>query len=195
MAAGPQISGGVVVKGISAAITLCVVFATSAGWAQDSGPVFNKPAYNPASKSYIELVRLSRQDEPNRYIPSMNWSEAYAFASRRVYKGARGRLVVIPNAETHEFIMSTLRPVAMTWIGLRYFCNDRRLVWSTGERHDSKAFQAWHAQWDQSGGVKCQELGFMSVAYTSVQEGFRWISKGGLKLSSDMLIEYPTGQP
>jgi hypothetical protein len=157
--------------------------------------VFDKPIYDPASKSYFELVRLTKAEEPEHYIPSMNWASAKAFASRRVYKGTHGRLAIVKSAATHSFILMNLRPADNTWIGLRYFCKGRKLEWVDGEVFKANDFKAWDRVWDQSAGVQCQEQGYMPVAYTSAHDGFRWIAKGGLKLYRDLLIEYPTGGP
>lgn len=171
---------------------LALVWAAAAP-AQEA--VFNKPIYDPASKSYFELVRLTKADESKRYVPSMNWAEANEFASKRVFKGVKGRLAIIKSADTHSFILMNLRPADFTWIGLRYFCKGQKLVWSNGESFKPNDFKAWAPAWDQSAGVGCQERSYMPVAYTATKEGFRWIAKGGAKLYRDLLIEYPTGKP
>lgn len=173
-------------------VGFCLFMFTSTAFAE---AVYNTPKYDPASKSYFELVKLTKIDVPNKNPPELNWGGARDFASRRVYKGARGRLATIKNAETHSFIMLNLQPRENTVIGLRYFCKTRSLQWSDGASLDPKGFQAWDVQWDQSAGVGCKEHGYMSVAYTGASRGFRWIAKGALKAFYDVLIEYPTGQP
>lgn len=166
---------------------------TAAAPAQES--VYRKPIYDPASKSYFELVKLTHAEAPKHYTPAMNWAEAQAYASKRVFKGVPGRLAIIGSADTHSFILINLRPSDYTWIGLRYFCNQRKLEWSNGQVFRTNAFKAWDTAWDQSAGVACKERGYMPVAYTSAKNGFRWVAKGGMKAYSDLLIEYPTGGP
>ena len=177
---------------------LSFMVALSMAWAMPAlaqQAVFNKPIYDPQSKSYFELVRLTKADEPKHYVPSMNWGDARAFASKRVYKGTHGRLAKVATAEIHSFILMNLRPADFTWIGLRYLCNGRKLEWADGEVFQPSDFKVWAPAWDQSSGVGCRERGYMPVAYTSVRDGFRWIAKGGLKLYTDLLVEYPTGKP
>jgi hypothetical protein len=158
--------------------------------------VYNQPIYDPASKSYFELVKLTHAEAPKHYIPGMNWAEAEAYATQRVYKGVRGRLAVIKSLETHSLIFTKLRPSDnITAIGLRYFCKSRKAQWSNGDFLEVRDFQAWSRTWNQAGEIGCSERGYMSIAYTSVAEGFRWIAKGGLKAFAELLIEYPTGKP
>jgi hypothetical protein len=156
-------------------------------------PVYNKPIYDPASKSYFELVKLTKGDDADHYLPSMNWSNAEAFARRRAYKGALGRLATIKAGDTHFFILTSLRPSTFTWIGLRYSCDTQKFRWSDGTALVEE-FQAWHATWNQSG-ESCLKGSFMGVAYTPISDGFRWVAKGRAKLYTDLLVEYPTGAP
>jgi hypothetical protein len=180
----------------SIAWSLAMVMFFTAGSALAAEPsVYNKPIYDPATQSYIELVKLTRADESKQYVPSMNWQNAQEYASRRNFKGVKGRLAIIKDAETHALIMKNLRPSEYTWIGLRYICSQKKLQWADGSVHLKTDFSAWHANWDQSAGVGCQELGYMSVAYNGMPEGFRWVAKGALKLYTDLLVQYPTGQP
>src|SRR5690606_15702814 len=124
-----------------------------------------------------------------------NWAEANEFASKRVFKGVKGRLASIKKPETHTFILMNLPPADRTWIGLRYFCNNRKLGRVNGEPFKPGDFKAWAPEWDRSAGVGCQERGYMPVAYLPVSDGFRWFAIGGLKLYRDLLVEYPTGKP
>ena len=174
---------------------LAVAMFFTAGSALAADSVYNKPIYDPATKSYIELIKLTRAEESKQYVPSMNWQSAQEYAGRRNFKGVKGRLAIIKDAETHALIMKNLRPSEYTWIGLRYICSQKKLQWTDGSVHLKTDFSAWHSQWDQSAGVECQELGYMPVAYNGMPDGFRWVAKGGLKLYTDMLIQYPTGEP
>ena len=172
-----------------------VVFFTAVPALAAQPSVYGKPIYDPASQSYIELVKLTKADESKQYVPSMNWQSAQEYASRRNFKGVKGRLAIIKDGETHSLIMRNLRPTEYTWIGLRYFCSQKKLQWTDGSVHLKTDFSSWHSNWDQSAGVGCNELGYMPVAYNGMADGFRWVAKGGLKLYTDLLIQYPTGQP
>jgi hypothetical protein len=187
-----QVEGGEV-KFIGWFLTVLALAWTSSASANEA--VYSKPMYESKSKSYFELVRLTKADEPIHYVPSMNWADAEAFAKKRIFKGVHGRLAVIKSLETHSFIMMNFRPATYTWIGLRYFCKGRKLVWSDGDEFQRGDFQAWATPWDQSSGVGCHERSYMPVAYNGTSDGFRWIAKGGLKIYRDLLIEYPTGKP
>jgi hypothetical protein len=165
----------------------CATLATGAilpGIGQ-SKPLYNTPVYDPASKSYFEMVYLEK---------SVNWKKANELAQQRVFKNTKGRLAVISDAETHSFLMRTFQPKENVFTGLRYSCKARKLYWTNGQEMKKSDFHAWAPQWDQSAGVGCQE-GDMPVVYTSAAEGFRWVGKGAYKLYFAFFIEYPTGQP
>jgi hypothetical protein len=172
-----------------------LVLVPLSAWAQTSGSVYNTPIYSHSAKSYFELVKVSKNEDPKSYTPEFTWAEAQAYASRRVYKGAHGRLAVVKSAEVHSLIVTELKPSTYTWIGLRYFCDKRKLEWSDGSTHLKQDFSLWHANWNQSAGVECQERGYMSVAYLPPNEGLRWVAKGGGKKYYDLIVEFPTGRP
>jgi len=159
--------------------------------------VYNKPIYDPHSKSYFELIPVTREVSPDKAIPELPFDKSVLVAAGRVFKGVRGRLATVKSQATHELIMQTLRPDMDTWIGLRYFCNTRELKWIDGESLKRGDFQAWHQQWDQGGNASCTkgrgEANWMPVAYTPVSAGFRWIAKGAFKHYRAILVEYPVG--
>jgi hypothetical protein len=165
----------------------------------DAQPVYDKPVYDPASKSYFELVKVTRPMSPGLAIPSLPYDKAAVAAAGRAFKGAPGRLAIVRSVETHLFILHNLRPREETWIGLRYLCKTHELKWVNGESLVKNQFQAWHAQWDQSGNAGCVnqrgETDWMPVAYTAAGKGFRWVAKGGKKIYVAFLVEYPTGRP
>jgi hypothetical protein len=179
---------------------LAVLLFSATGYAQ--GPSFNKPVYDPASKSYFELVPVTQAQAGAAKIgmvPETSWDKAVAFAAGRAYKSTKGRLAVVKSQETHEFLMQNLRPAYPAFIGLRYYCKERRLEWVTGETHPANGFKAWDQHWDQGDGKIC--LGatngpwWMGVAYTSVGNGFRWVARGYMKHWTAYIVEYPTGHP
>jgi hypothetical protein len=158
--------------------------------------------YDPASKSYFELVRVTpAQQEAHKVgmVPETSFAKAAQFAAGRAFKGTRGRLAVVKTRETHEFIMTNLRPNTYTFIGLRYFCKQRQLRWINDEIHPANGFKAWHQNWDQGDSKYCLNSTngpwWMGVAYTGVGDGFRWVARGSAKNWNLYLVEYPTGQP
>src|SRR5215469_10250438 len=67
--------------------------------------LLNTPVYDPASKSYFEMV-----DGAHGLVTGYNayegptWEQAEALAKQREYGGVHGRLAIVPDAETHEFL-------------------------------------------------------------------------------------------
>jgi hypothetical protein len=158
---------------------------------------YGKILYHAPSQRYFELVKVSRA-ESKSYIPEFNWEEADRAARSRVYKGGNGRLASIDNPDLHTFIFENLRPDNWTFIGLRYLCKQRRLVWSSGKSLERGQFQVWHSQWDQSQGAGCVngggEADWMPIVYSPAHEGFRWVAKGAKKKYYAYLVEYPAVQ-
>jgi hypothetical protein len=183
-------------------LAFLLVFLCAATSARAQGPAFEKPIYNPATKSYFELVRVTQaQQEAHKVgmVPETSWDKAAKFAASRVYKNTKGRLAIVKSQDTHEFIMTNLRPPGYAFIGLRYYCKDRQLRWVTDEVHPANGFKAWAQEWDQGDNKIC--LGsntgpyWMGVAYTAIGNGFRWVARGALKNWNLYIVEYPTGQP
>jgi hypothetical protein len=177
-----------------------LVYGTTAAHAQE--PVFGKPMYDPASKSYFELVAVLAAQMPKEkqgMVPETSWDKAAAFAASRQYKGVKGRLAIVKSQETHEFLMTHLRPNYPAFIGLRYFCKDRRLQWVNGDTHPANGFKAWDQNWDQGDNKICLNSTkgpwWMGVVYTGVGSGFRWVARGERKHWTMYIVEYPTGQP
>lgn len=147
------------------------------------------PVYNPASKSYFELVTLQSP---------LAWIHAAEAARMRVFKGVHGRLAIVRNIDTHDFLERTFHPNVPTWIGLRYWCRAHVLQWADGEIDKAGSFGAWDKNWKQDiydcpvGGPATD---YMAVAYSPIEDGFRWIGKGWTKVYSAYFTEYPTGHP
>ena len=81
----------------TAALLLLLLFALGSGTAQAVSGAEDPPVYNPASKSYFQLLKTTGKHG--------NWPASLEQAYRKTYKGVRGRLAVIDTPETHEFIM------------------------------------------------------------------------------------------
>jgi hypothetical protein len=164
--------------------------------------VYEKPVYNPDTKSYFELVRVTQAQQEHHkvgMVPETSWDKAAAFAASRVYKDTKGRLAIVKDQATHEFVMTNLRPNSYAFIGLRYFCKERQLRWVNNQVHPANGFKAWAPNWDQGDLKYCLESNpahqWMGVVYTGVNEGFRWVARGSLKNWNMYIVEYPTGHP
>ena len=156
--------------------------------------VGDPPVYNPASKSYFQLLKTTGRHG--------NWPESLEQARAQNYRGVPGRLAVIDTPETHEFVMRNFDVSHPTWIGLRYWCEFRLLEW-VGLRPfspgDPDTFRAWHPQW-QRGHQLCPPNAtgpgaFVGVYYqpTSNQMAlWQAVAKG--KGFGRLLVEYPTGE-
>jgi Lectin C-type domain len=178
-------------------ILLVAAFLCFATGAQ-AQPVYGKPLYDPSSKSYFELVRVTREQSPGSDSPALPWDKAVHAASGRMFKGTPGRLAIIRSQDTHMFILQNLRPSESAWIGLRYLCKTRELRWVNGQAWQKGQFASWHEKWDHSGVAGCVrgggETDWMPVAYTPAGQGFRWFAIGGKKIYVSYLVEYPTGK-
>lgn len=167
--------------------------------AHAQGPVYGKPIYNPASKSYFELVKVTSAMSPGSASPALPQDKAAAWAAGRNFKGAKGRLAIVRDFDTHMFLLENLRPNEAAWIGLKYLCKTRELVWSNGEKLTRGQFSIWDQQWNHSGVAGCVngggETDWMPVAYSPANTGFRWFAIGGKKIYVAFIVEYPTGAP
>ena len=173
-------------------------------------PTYNKPFYNPETKSYFELYS-PEADDPNRKRSvrtsgHIAFPDAMAMASKRSYKGARGRLAIVKSLTTHEFLAKHLSPAGSAWIGLRYYCRFNKLMWVNGEIFENgKDFAPWSPRgWRLQGGsprstkestCPSGRAGALPVHYWGMEDGFSWNANGYAKGFNAMIIEYPTGKP
>ena len=151
-----------------------------------SAAVAVKPIYNPESKSYFEL----RVDLPK----PPNWRTAARYARTKIYKGVRGRLAVVKDLQTHSFLKANFDVREEAWIGLRYFCSFRKLVWANGEEQPRRAFKMWAKKWYRTD-IRCgkQSIQFMPIYYLPNTKGFKWQASGPAKYFVSYFVEYPTG--
>lgn len=151
-----------------------------------------EPIYNPTTKSYFQR----RTDMPD--LGGHGWLKAQKKSSSLKYKGVRGRLAIVKDLETHSFLRANFQFDSTTWIGLRFYCSVRKLVWVDGSEHKRSSFKAWHRQWYRNAEVRCSNqngLGFMPVYYLSNEKGFKWQAAGPVKGGfNSYLVEYPTGK-
>ncbi len=152
-----------------------------------------QPVYNPATKSYFQR----RTDMPD--LEGHGWLKAKKKAASLTYKGVRGRLAVVRDLETHSFLRANFNFDGVTWIGLRFLCSVRKLVWIDGSEHKRSEFKAWARQWFRNAKVRCRtknNLGFMPVYYLPDTEGFKWQASSPVKGGFNAyVVEFPTGKP
>mgnify|MGYP003669790962 CR=1 FL=1 len=197
-------------RAAASALILGILAIAMASTAVHAAPAYNTPFYNPETKSYFELYSPDANDPKNTEVKTfgkIQQKHAIKMAAKRFYKGARGRLAVVKSQETHEFLAKHLRPEGAAWIGLRYFCTFKKLMWVTGEIFTvGKDFAKWGPRtWSVQGGSPASgkpgqclyhEKGVaLPVHYWGMEHGFFWNANGMSKEFNAMIIEYPTGKP
>ena len=182
-----------------------VLFCGAVAPARAAGEeLLNTKVYFPHTKSYFELVDGVPPDTPPslREVYRYNWGQAEKEAKRRSFKGVRGRLAVVRDRTTHDFLRQTFWPRMETWIGLRYICSVRRLLWVDGKVHKRKDFSVWSQVWNVAGtdrlnNPKRSYCGTGSGGYLPIHywaETFRWNANGPLKEYHRFFVEYVTAE-
>ena len=178
-------------------IFACILIAFSmfsAAWTADTANaevrVRSQIVYNAKTKSYFQYIEHDVQD-------SQSWETADRLARKLVYKGVRGRLAIVTDDEVNTFLRQTFSPRTYTWIGLRYSCRYRRLIWVNGELVKPKDYQNWARVWYRNAPVTCEaqpgSFPFMPIYYLPADHGFRWQASGPKKRMYSYFVEYPTG--
>lgn len=152
-------------------------------------PVAQGPILDPGTGSYFEL----RVDNAaGRLRPE--WETANRRARSLVHKGRPGRLAVVGDMETLNFIRDNFRINEAAWIGLRFFCRFRQLVWVTGEIHPINRRDLWAPQWYLSDQVLCgnANIPYMPIFLTDERSGrVYWQATGPAKFFVSYFVEYP----
>lgn len=155
-------------------------------------PVYDRPIYNPESKSYFELL-----DGRHLNGQGPTWEQARDLAAKRSFGGAQGRLAIIRSPETDMFIRINLRPNHHTWFGLHYDCKQKKLIWTDGT--DLKPGD--YANWNPQGWYSSPQWGFcvgdyLMPAYLPLSNNIRhWMMQRSPKRFYTYIVEYPTGGP
>ena len=156
------------------------------------GSVSAGPYYNPASKSYFELFKLKPGQKASR------WGQANELAQKHLFRTTQGRLAVIKDLATHQFILRNFKALNF-WIGLQYFCGTQTLKWVDEDTISETDFTAWAYQWARTD-VRCGGHGYMPVSYTrniktnASSSATRWQATGSNKGFVYYLVEYTTGK-
>jgi len=179
-------------------IVIAALIALLAPSGVSAQAVVGKPVYNPETKSYFELYSYP---DPEKH--GTHWGQHDQVARSKVFNGVHGRLAVVPSKSVNDWLRKTFRPDQGTFIGLRYFCNYRKLAWSSGDELKKDAYTNWGRHWNTEGtssrgivNAECLSfLPYLPVHYWPVQEGFIWNANGPQKYFMYSFIEYPTGKP
>ncbi len=157
-------------------------------------PVYQGPFLDPHTNSYFEL----RVDN-GRNHKKPHWKTAYSRAARLSYQGRRGRLAIVNDTKTLEFIRKKFEFREEAWIGLRFYCKVRKLIWVNGQPEPLHNRRLWHAQWYRNPLIKCGKLTtghYMPVYLTSEASGQAyWQASGPSKFFVSYLVEYPAPPP
>lgn len=168
-------------------------------------PLYGVKIFDPDSKSYFELVDTQKEHPGN----SGKWQGARVAAASRSFKGVRGRLAHVRSRATHDFLFRNFRPLHSAWIGLRYWCVDRKLRWTNGDIHQPRSFAPWHQYWAGTANrtldlskpivqrtVPCVSgWSFMPVHYWGSKRGGNvWNAHSPTKGFGYFFVEYPTGE-
>jgi hypothetical protein len=149
------------------------------------------PIYNAETNSYFQ--RFTHPQEGANY----SWPEANAEAMRKIYKGEWGRLAVVKDPKILEFVRHNFSLTEETWIGGRFSCKYRKLVWVDGDVQTPRVAGMWHRQWYRSPRINCnQGLSsghYMSMFLTGHLAGgpAYWQASGPAKSFKYYLVEYP----
>lgn len=170
------------------ALGIFLVFGSIAKAQDTSDQKIGIPIYDPGSKRYFVMMHTSGQG---------TWDKVYAEARGLAYKGVQGRLAIVDSFEVHDFLLThwPLKYFEDAWIGLRYLCRARKLVWSDGKAFNPMEFAAWDKVWKQDI-YFCGDIhdpnDWAPIAYSPQ---FTWIAKGRHKGYQWYFMEYPTGHP
>lgn len=147
------------------------------------------PFYNPETNSYFQMFHQPLD---------LNWAKANARARQKRYKGQSGRLAIVRDLKTLAFVRekfskhwNSFRSANdEVWIGVRFFCKYRKLLWVDGKLQGPKAQGMWHRPWHRTNN-RCGGRGYMSVYLTAASNGTAlWQASGPSKAFHYYLVEY-----
>ncbi len=180
------ICGGSVILGITA--------ASLASAASKHSESRGSPIYNAETNSYFQMFE---------YHTSLPWLKISRQAMRKRYKGERGRLAIVKDPKTLDFIREKFSDhwdrfnsrQFEVWIGLRFFCKYRTLMWVDGAVQSPKAPGMWHSSWYRNNRINCytsRANKYMPIYLTATDDGrVFWQASGSQKAFSHYLVEFP----
>ena len=168
---------------VLAVLVLVAVLSQGSAQARESNrEVLSDAVYHEASGSYFQLVHLPETTS------TMGFAHAREMASRKVYKGRRGRLAKVDRPSIHSFLAREFKFREPVFIGLRFVCATRRLIWLDGSEHRN-GFEPWNQQWYRAlDHCAYRDIPFMAVTYLP---NMRWRAQGHVKFGNYYIVEYP----
>ncbi len=154
---------------------------------------FTPPVYDKQNGSYYEMVGFQGDGEGT-------WGEAVQAVDGRTYKGRKGRMAVVKDRATNNFLLRNFgyKMASEAWFGLAYHCDSRQLIWSDGTIFKPGDFANWNNQWYRSfdetcdfGSIEFVDRRLMPVYYMTTNHGFTWQATGEEKVFSNIFVEYP----
>lgn len=146
------------------------------------------PIYFEEGDNYFELIQIKAgYSIRGAKIAEIGWERSQKLALRLSHKGRRGRLAIIPDAQTTNFLKNSFKLPGNTWIGLRFWCRYRKLMWSNGKIHPLSGYKNWTNPW--SSDTTCRGKKTYAVVYLT--ESHQWRAHGQLKEQRYILVEYP----
>jgi len=122
----------------------------------------SEPVLHEGTGSYYQLVR----DQSRQSTAGLSWDAAAEQARKLRHEGRRGRLAVVDSRALQDWLLERWEPGVLgwggnIWIGLRYWCDYRRMTWSDGTEHPFSAFAVWDRPWyaTRSGEEGCSRRG------------------------------------
>ena len=152
------------------------------------GVITAGPYYNPASKSYYELVKVPEETQLTR------WRHLKIHVRERIFKETRGQLATVKDLATHQFILRNFSAAHTFWIGLEYSCKTRQLKWVDDSYVTQSSFSAWAIKWHRVPKYGCTSVLHVSYTSNTPTKALLWQAVNSEKKYDYFLVEYPTGK-
>lgn len=146
------------------------------------------PYYNPASKSYFELLKVPKITDLTR------WRHLKIHAGEKFLKKTQGQLATVKNLATHQFIIRHFSAPQPFWIGLEYVCKTRQLKWVDDSYLTQASFSAWAIKWHRIPSYGCHNVLHVSYTRDTPTKASQWQAVNSEKRYDYFLVEYPTGK-
>lgn len=141
--------------------------------------------------TYYQLLRDWKTKQ------GVTWTEARQRAAAQTYKGRTGRLAILRDPDVFAWVLNSL-PLASAgwgqgeaWIGLRYWCSARQLVWVDFRAHARNAPAPWAVPWNRGGNDVCARTSGDYMGVYHLGELGRWQAVAPPKRFPHYIVEFP----
>ena len=173
----------------SIVIAVAALLSATAGTVAPAGEqLARKVVYNEATKSYFELRTLSAN------VATPPWPNIRARARSHRFKNVAGRLAMVRNRQIATFLRENFELIHPTWIGGRYLCAARKLIWEDGTIQKRRDGWLWLRKW-YHGKAPCQSGQYMPVLLRQFRKKIFWQAVGANVGVRSYLVEYRTSAP